>query len=91
MLYLHLLFSIFYFHMSVVWVLLLAKEKLFYSLAKVNSLNNETYIVQYCAQTVALRCVNIDTFILRGLLFQYFLHRAASKHLDFKAHHALKF
>ena len=73
MLYLHLLFSIFYFHMAVVWVLLLAKEKLFYSLAEVNSLNNETYIVQYCSQTVALRRVNINTFILRGLLFQYFI------------------
>lgn len=77
-------FIVFHFHMSVVWVLLLAKEKLFNSLAKVNSLNDETYIVQYCSQTVALRRVNISSSILKGLLFQYFIDRAASKHLNFK-------
>ena len=70
---------------------LLAKEKLFNSLARVNSLNDETYIAQYCSQTVELRRVNINTSVLKGLLFQYFIHRAASKHLDFKVLHAFKF
>lgn len=84
-------FIVFHFHISIVWVRLLAKEKLFNSLARVNSLNDEIYIAQYCSQTVALRRENINTSILKGLLFQYFILRAASKHLDFKALHALKF